>query len=438
MWAIEPRIPTMTQYPNEKSNNPYANYVQPPVPAPQQQQDQYQPPLGPPPAYTQESPYPPRDSTYQGHNPQPQVYQPQTNQAPLRSVSQLPPGYPQDHQAPPIGHYDQKGGEHPAYQQASPGARNPYDQTRAGPSNYPLYQPNSSLSPYSQTPGAVPQDRAQSPNEESKGLSLASFFGSTGPPPMWQRQPPQHLPHDQFPPMCLISNGPDLSKGFPDVPPPCQLCAHPFATHDIMEDDWKRFLADVKKAGSLSGGQRLKSNVVPLMTGIGLIGGFFLTSAIEKRMKAKNRTAAGDVIDNWNHYFFGPRRMEAVLCQGSERLSGREGATPLSDPSQLHMANNLRRRASSCSSSSSSSSSSSDSSSSSSSSSDSSDDRSHRHGRGRGPSTSHKCDKSQRRAARREAKAERRREKRARKAERRSGKARREHSEPYQLFIQAI
>lgn len=238
--------------------------------------------------------------------------------------------------------------------------------------------------------------------------------------------------------MCLISNQADLSKGFPELPPPCQLCVHPFATHDILEEDWKRFLADIKKAGSLSAGQRIKSNAIPFVAGISLVGGFFLTGAIEKRMKAKNRNAAGDVVDHWNHYFFGPRKMEAILCQGSERLSGREGAVPLADPSQFHMANDLRRRASSCSSSSSSSSSSSD----------SDDDKNHRR-HGCGSSASYNFDKRQRRAARREAKAERRQEKharkaerrqekRARKAERRSGKARGEHSEPYQLFIQAI
>lgn len=249
---------------------------------------------------------------------------------------------------------------------------------------------------------------------------------------MWNRQPPQDFVHTQFPPMCLISNNKDLSKGFPEVPPPCQLCTHPFATHDIMEEDWKRFLADVKKAASLSGGQRIKSNAIPFIAGISLVGGFFLTKAIENRMKTKNRSAAGDVIDHWNHYFFGPRRMEVILCQGSERLSGREGAAPLGDPNQRHMANDLRRRASSCSSSSSSSSSSSDS--------EDYRDRSHHRGHGHGSSVSHKFDKRERRAERREAKAERRQERRARKSERRSGKARsrKEHSEPYQLFIQAI
>ncbi|KAG2107224.1 uncharacterized protein F5147DRAFT_774445 [Suillus discolor] len=360
----------------------------------------------PPPAYTQEASYAPRDSTYQEYNPQPQTYQ-----APPGSISHLPPGYPQGDQTPPAtGHYDRQGGEYPAYQGASPGARDPYDHNRAGS-------------------GAVPQDRVPSPNGESRGLSLASFFGSTGPPPMWQRQPPQRLRYDQFPPMCLISNKTELSKGFPEVAPPCQLRVHPFATHDILKEDWKRFLADIKKAGSLSAGQRIKSNAIPPITDASLIGGFLMTGGIEKRMKAKvnNRNAAGDIVDNWNQYFFGPRRMEAVLWQGSERLSGREGAAPLDDYSQLRTANGLRRRASSSLSSSSSSSSSSD----------SEDDRS-RNKHGSGSSASRKFDKRQRRAARKEARTEKRQEKRARKAERRSGKARMEHSEPYHLFIQAI
>jgi hypothetical protein len=37
-----------------------------------------------------------------------------------------------------------------------------------------------------------------------------------------------------------------------------------------------------------------------------LLGGFFLTGAIEKRMKAKNRNAAGDVVDHWNHVSIRP------------------------------------------------------------------------------------------------------------------------------------
>lgn len=33
-----------------------------------------------------------------------------------------------------------------------------------------------------------------------------------------------------------------------------------------------------------------------------------MTGAIEKRMKAKNRSAAGDVVDHWNHVSISPMR----------------------------------------------------------------------------------------------------------------------------------
>ena len=130
-----------------------------------------------------------------------------------------------------------------------------------------------------------------------------------------------------------------------------------------------------------------------------------------------------DCLLSISQYFFGPRRMEAVLCQGSERLSGRDGAAPLGYPSHL------RSRASSRSSSSSSSSSSSD----------SGDDRNRRHRHDTYMSQgSSRSDKRQRHAERRMAKAQRRQEKRARKFERRAGKACGNNRERYQMFIQPI
>ncbi|KIM57452.1 hypothetical protein SCLCIDRAFT_1219510 [Scleroderma citrinum Foug A] len=145
-----------------------------------------------------------------------------------------------------------------------------------------------------------------------------------------------------------------------------------------------------------------------------------MTSAIERRMKAKNRSATGDVVDHWNHYFFNPRRMEAVLCQGTERLSGREGSAPVGDPYQRRMANGLRRRSSSSSSSS------------------SSDSEDHRHGSHSQTHTDYRSQRRAMKADRRAAKHERRDERRARKAERRARKARGENQEPYQLFIQPV
>ncbi|KAH7911677.1 hypothetical protein BJ138DRAFT_889209 [Hygrophoropsis aurantiaca] len=426
----------MTGYPDEKSNNPYQQWQQPAEPPygaqypaqahspfqdPYQPQGQYHTPSGPPPAYVQQPYYPPDNtgastrSPYpdQGYNQQ-QTYQP-------------PPGPPQGYQSPPpSNHYDQKGsGGYPPYQQGPPGPGASYDRSVGGAMGYSSHHqgppPQDALHPYyNQTPGAGPSPQggpssATDRDAGSTGMSLGSFFGDKGPPPMWQRQPPPNLPYNQFPPMCLISNGKELNKGFPELPPPTQLTPHPFSTHDIAEEDWKRFLTDVKKAGSLTGAQRIKSNVIPMVTGMSLLGGFFMTNMIEKKMKHKNRTAAGDVVDHWNHYFFGPRRMEAVLCQASERLSGREGAAPLGDPNQARMANNLRRRQSD----------------SSSDSSDSEDDR-------RGGGYHHAPPARDYRSDRRARRAERREGRRARKAERRDRKAKGDFDQPYQLFIQAI
>ncbi|KAF9223371.1 hypothetical protein BS17DRAFT_135705 [Gyrodon lividus] len=425
----------MTQYPDEKSNNPYHQWVQPPSEQSQYpaQEGSYSVPAAPPPAYGQlyasRDGAPPPGQGYNQFPPQQGYYPPQAPAQVYHPAQGHPQGYypsqgsPQEYQGPPEGSYDQKGpnGSSP-YQQPPHGV--PYDQSRSNPPGYSPYQtvPSGSTSQpyYSQTPGAglSPQDRAPTPSGGGS-MSLNSFFGDKGSPPMWQRQPPPGLPYNQFPPMCLISNGKDLSKGFPELPPPCQLNPHPFSTHDIVEEDWKRFLTDIKKAGSLSPAQRIKSNVIPLVVGASLVGGFLMTHAIERRMKAKNRTAAGDLIDHWNHYFFGPRRLEVVLCQASERLSGRHGAAPIGDSNQQRMANELRRRTSSDYSSSSDSS-------------DSEDE--HRHS-SHSQKVDYKSDRRARRAARREARADRREDRRARKAERRARKARGEDQEPYQLFI---
>lgn len=78
-------------------------------------------------------------------------------------------------------------------------------------------------------------------------------------------------------------------------------------------------MADVKQAASLSPTQRIKSNAIPLVAGMsfmcgcpssslarfesndGNVAGLFATFAIEKGMKSKNRHAAGDIVDHWNH-----------------------------------------------------------------------------------------------------------------------------------------
>lgn len=114
--------------------------------------------------------------------------------------------------------------------------------------------PPPSNSPYAPVP--VP-DVAAGPSTPQEGqggimVSLGAFFGNKGPPPMWQRQPPGQLPYGAFPPMSLISNDKKLTHGFPELPPPCPSNPHPFATHDVTEEDWKRCVAVAVRGGGLS------------------------------------------------------------------------------------------------------------------------------------------------------------------------------------------
>jgi len=182
--------------------------------------------------------------------------------APSPSQSQYPappqPSYPAP-AGPPPGSSSQHGYTHPPPQGAPPGYQPP-------PSDYPQdekasggYVPHPQGSAYPAAAASVPAnmpvydygsvgdsplchgERASSSGSNGNGgLSLASFFGNNGPPPSWQRPPAPHMTFNQFPPMCLISNGKELTKGFPELPPPCQLAPHPFSTHDVNEDDWKR------------------------------------------------------------------------------------------------------------------------------------------------------------------------------------------------------
>nr|KAH7921846.1 hypothetical protein BV22DRAFT_1197887 [Leucogyrophana mollusca] len=249
----------------------------------------------------------------------------------------VPPSSPTGEKAPPLSQ------DCPQEEQHIPDNTFSADEDR-------LIIPSPELSLSAGTPTTSPGGELTSPEDDGEHtISLATFFGSSGTPPSWSRPPPAELTYANFPPICLVSNGHKLSKGFPEEPPPYNFFPHPFATHDVTEDDWKRFLADVKKAGSLSMQQRIKSHIIPLATGIGMLGkrGMFIAKKIQKRMVHKNRTAAGDIVDHWNHNFFNARRVEVVLAQADERLSGREGPAPKATADLVHRANELRRRSSS-------------------------------------------------------------------------------------------
>ena len=101
------------------------------------------------------------------------------------------------------------------------------------------------------------------------------------PPPPFLRPPAPGLPYAAFPAMTLLSKGATLDRGFPYAAPGCgegtvvgmELGEHPFVAHDVNEQDWRRFLHDVRVAGSLSPLNRVVAGLAPLALGIGIIFG---------------------------------------------------------------------------------------------------------------------------------------------------------------------
>ena len=63
-----------------------------------------------------------------------------------------------------------------------------------------------------------------------------------------------------------------MDKGFGVELPPSRENPHPFATHDVQEDDWKRFLGDLKKAAALTTRDKIVAGVAPMAAGIGISG----------------------------------------------------------------------------------------------------------------------------------------------------------------------
>lgn len=228
----------MTQYPNEK--DPHSNWLRPPeegvypAPAPA-----YPPPMQDP---CDGAPAPAGQSYAQLYA-TPQGLDPCTSRegAPAHDA---PP--------PPQGYYPAPQGPPPDYGYAQ---SHPDDRSTHAPKETWLSPPSNS--PYAPVP--VPDvDVGPSTPQQGQGgfmMSLGAFFGNKGPPPMWRRQPPQpeQLPYGVFPPMCLVSNDKNLTHGFPELPPPCQLNPHPFATHDVTEEDWRRCVSVVITWAALTG-----------------------------------------------------------------------------------------------------------------------------------------------------------------------------------------
>lgn len=97
------------------------------------------------------------------------------------------------------------------------------------------------------------------------------------PPLSFSRPPPPNLPYGAFLPAVHYARSADLAgDGFELAPPTCAGAPgqpHPFVTHDIAENDWARFLADVQGAGGLEPVNAVVAGAAPTVAVAGLLGG---------------------------------------------------------------------------------------------------------------------------------------------------------------------
>lgn len=112
-------------------------------------------------------------------------------------------------------------------------------------------------------------------NMAPAGQNVASLLDP--PPQQFLRAPRTDMPYGPFAPAALTSLDAKLDKGFPPLAPPTMSAPHPFATHDVVEDDWQRFLNDVKVASTLSTIDKVKMGVAPMAMGVAPLTGGLLT-----------------------------------------------------------------------------------------------------------------------------------------------------------------
>jgi len=141
-------------------------------------------------------------------------------------------------------------------------------------------------------------------------------------PDVFSRPPPSQYAYIKFTPMSLVADTERLQDGFALIPPATRPGEqHPFASHDVTEEDWHKFLSDLERTAHLPPDQRFPNN--------GLIAGKRNAEAVQRRLKRDKIEPVGDFLMAWNQCFFHPRRISVILALGQKRYSGGiEGIPP--------------------------------------------------------------------------------------------------------------
>ncbi|KZT66648.1 hypothetical protein DAEQUDRAFT_730059 [Daedalea quercina L-15889] len=168
--------------------------------------------------------------------------------------------------------------------------------------------------------------RARRLDRSSRGFKLstnsdglAAILSSSS--PSFQRSRAADVPYSPFKPISLLGISTDLTRSFPRMAPPHAYGdEHPFATHDVTEQDWSLFLRNVEEASRLSTWDHIMATVkLPHVLGlsIGLV-----VKGIDIYMQSRRRGPVGELIGYWNHNFFHSRHIHVVLARGAKTYSG--------------------------------------------------------------------------------------------------------------------
>lgn len=143
------------------------------------------------------------------------------------------------------------------------------------------------------------------------------------PPPSFGRTPQQGWSYAPFEPFSLPAAGEQLADGFKPL-----YFGRVLADHDVSAADWARFLEDISVAGRMTGGQQVISNIAPVTMHLGATG-YFVTKAIQKRMKQSKNPVISETVEMWEQNFFLRRGLDVYIRDTEGRMTSYAPGEPV-------------------------------------------------------------------------------------------------------------